>query len=158
MARSRRSPSPVAFGVVDRIEFIVTPTDLPWRRGDRVEPVINGKSLVEIISRAEGEDEATYSGLRPEDLLPVLRERVGSTNRQLLACGCGDYKCSWVCAEVRFVPGEVIWKNFRSSRSRGTELASIGPYRFDGLEFAQTLFDPTRRDTPVRPPEWPAPV
>jgi hypothetical protein len=53
---------------VDQIEFVVAEEKLPTGSSERVEPVINGASLVEIIEQAEGRS-PHYAGLAARRVL-----------------------------------------------------------------------------------------
>ena len=138
-----RSPlGRVTSGLVDRIEFVVASDDLGVGKQECAEPVINGKSLVDILKRAERKP-IGYAGLKPEELFSALRRPEQSMDVQVLRCICGDDLCSWARVEVDIRADEIVWRNFRASRAEATAYAGIGPYLFSRSEYQRALAKPT---------------
>jgi len=139
---------------VDRIEFVIARQRLPLGESDRVEPIINGTSLVETVALLEGQDYLPYAGLMPADLFAELQSRTFPVKKVLLGCCCGDYKCSQVCVEMDLQDETVIWRNFTSSNP-SVVLNALGPFRFSREAFEEAVRRASVRDGPVRANEWP---
>jgi hypothetical protein len=134
---------------VDRIEFVVASDDLGVGVQECAEPVINGKSLVDILTAADPQS-LGYAGMPPEKLFSELSRRERSMDVQVLRCTCGDDLCSWTRVEVDTRADAVEWRNLRASHTEAAACAGLGPYQFSRGEYERALAKPTRSETPVR--------
>lgn len=144
----------LGLAVMDQISFVISPADLSWKVVDLVEPVINGQSLVELVSQPEQED---FAGLDPICARRELGPPLKTGRVQLLGCTCGDERCSWVIAHASEEPDVVVWSAFRSSLRRIGDIAGLGPFSFDRAEYLRALEHPERRSAPLRVRVFPDP-
>jgi hypothetical protein len=141
---------------MDEIEFVIAEDQLGGGPMIAIEPVINGVSLVEIVMDTTG---SRYGGMYHEHVLERLTSLGARYSGQILGCGCGDDRCSWVATRQEVSESEVIWSNVRSDSDReAAALAALGPYRFDRATFERSLSHPTPREAPVRSSEWSEPA
>lgn len=122
---------------MDRIEFRVETQDLPvGAEFPRVVPAVNGVRVDELVAEATGDD---FGGLTP-DVFLTLKYRDEPSRRRLFGCCCGDPDCSWVTVDMKAEGGAVVWRNVMSSRpDQEEQLASLGPFTFDRVQFAAAL-------------------
>ncbi len=136
----------------DELEIVVAEIDLPIGSVPRAEIVVNGTPLTELVEQAE--DGTGYAPLVPDELLPRLRDALGSglrpTRVHALGCTCGDDRCSWVMLHVRSRPEAVRWDGFETSRSGAI---SLGPFVFERGSYELVLAAPRISAEPIRPYE-----
>jgi hypothetical protein len=139
---------------MDVLEIVIAELELPTGPGPGAEIVINGTPLADLVEKAEDLDGAVYAPLAPDELRAALQPpNPGETAEvRVLGCGCGTPGCSWVALAVAADPdGQMVrWSDVTTSRHR-PEAASVGPFRFDGEQYAAALASPLLADRPLRP-------
>jgi hypothetical protein len=138
---------------MDTIEFVIAPQEFPDRTYQSVEPVINGLSLVEIVSDAGGGDYYAIPDYDPVEMpAPYGRPGPGAEGTwTLLGCGCGDAGCDWVRATVEIADGEVRWTRIHTvDTMMGGGTLDVGPFVFDEGQYESALRTPTHADKHAR--------
>jgi hypothetical protein len=140
---------------MDTIEFVITVEAVSdGFDEDRIEPVINGVSLVDLAKRAE-QRPAVWIGLRSEELLGPLRTCL-AISRQIgdrvavLRCGCGHRDCAEITAEVVSTADQVTWGAFRNPQRRPEAFADLDAFTFPRSVYQDALSNPRRAGAPVR--------
>ncbi len=129
---------------VDVVEFVVVQGADAWPRGEWVEPVINERSLLDVLWHADGGEAPGYSGRGP-GLLDELKVAARARTRgqvQLFDCSCGDEGCGWARVEVEHADDRVVWRDVRTRHGRSDRYASIGPFAFARAQYEQALARP----------------
>ena len=134
--------------MLDRLEIVVAPIQLPLGRVLRAELIVNGTPLASLLEAAE--DNTGHAPLVVDDVLPHLRDALRHglrpTRVQVLGCTCGDDRCSWVTLTQRSRPEAVCWDGFQTSR---TDELAAGPFIFDRALYETALRAPRRAEQPV---------
>jgi hypothetical protein len=129
---------------MDRIEFAIERRELGVGPDECAEPIINGQRLTDLFTSVEPPRLSSYAGMRPDELLPRLKDVGPAGDVQILRCGCGDDLCSWARVEVETSEDVVVWRRFRASRAEPAAYAALGPYRFTRREYELALAKATR--------------
>ena len=156
---------------MDTIEFRSRP-DSDARR-DVVDVLINGRSLIELISdyerphaEAAGRSEAAghYVGLDVTKVAPPSRLLLGEPDGwfcchpgivTLLTCTCGELGCGSVNCFIAANDERVVWSEFRgdlgpmgSDGRRRESYAGFGPFEFDRNQYESALTELASGPTP----------
>lgn len=120
---------------------------VPWSwlgeaRGTAVMPVIDGTSLVALVSDYERSRDydlpGSYCGYDAEYVDNVFRYRQDDFGHyqgrhvELLSCnGCFEAGCWPLEANIVVGPTTVVWRDFRQPHRRDRSYAGFGPFEFD---------------------------
>lgn len=155
-AAIRRSTAPEAFQQYDAgmnlVEFTVATDDEPC-----LEIKVDGVALEEHARRAELRSAradrqeglaGAYSGLTHLDAVcwpsrhflgaPAL-SATADGDTVLLGCGCGDWGCWPLSAEVHVAAETVVWREFRNGHRPAWDLSRLGPFEFDRDQYESAL-------------------
>ena len=145
---------------MNRVEFVIAPDEFGSGQLDGIEPVIDGRSLIDVLKRADGE--IWYAGRTCvertlEELRAILSGERDGLRIQLLGCECGIDECSGVLATMSVIDETVVWSDLRAMRSRpGAErrqpYEEVEQFVFAVPQFAQALAEPGRQQAPLREP------
>src|SRR4051794_20889673 len=135
------------------IEFVIAPDTLGGApASDTVEPVIDGRSLVDWIADAVGE--ISFLGLRdPDAWLAEWRDSVAAPREVIvLGCTCGTPDCSQVTTVPEVTQASVRWATFNVSHAPATEVdqTAIPSFTFERSAFLKALDAPVRAPQPLR--------
>lgn len=124
----------------------LAPPDRPQFMGvcQKVEPIIDGVSLVDLVRDAGGST-AAFAGMDPGAARPAAVPQASPLRVQVLGCVCGVDDCSGVTVVVAADADHVQWSDFDNAGA-----AELGPFRFERAEYERTIGAPTRSDAPVR--------
>ncbi|GAB3944214.1 hypothetical protein GCM10029976_067960 [Kribbella albertanoniae] len=118
----------------------------PWEDGgSEFVPLVNGVSLVELITRyerGEGLDPAGgYAGLVLDNFSSIRGYLVGepSTPYALLGCNCGDMGCWPLQAQIHADADTVTWDSFRQPHRPDWDYSGFGPFVFDRAQYDEAL-------------------
>lgn len=145
-------------GCMHRIEFVVAPDAFgPGEVLEAVEPVIDGRSLIDVVKRADGV--IAFAGLTPpERYVGVWRsaiERDHVDRMPVLGCGCGWAECSHVAVRCSVGPHLVVWSDFTatlrpSSAPAPDSYPELGRYEFGRRQYEDALATLAHRPSPIR--------
>jgi hypothetical protein len=127
---------------------------LDERVGDarQVVPVLDGRSLVEIVDELETrrgyEPAGGYAGLVPGffsvgDLkryyLAKQEPWTGSTPVAVLGCECGELGCWPLHARIVVTDDEVTWRDFQQPHRAQRDYSGLGPFTFDRGDYERAV-------------------
>jgi len=135
---------------MDRLEVVVAVEHFPIGACPAVDFIVNGVSLLDAIEAAVPGHGGGYGGLKPEQVLPWLREPL--PHEQLFrgvfyGCSCGVAKCSQVTGVVRRTARTVGWGRFLTSADE--PLHNVGPFLFESRYYAAALSAPREVARPL---------
>lgn len=125
--------------MTDIVAFRVTA-----ERPKQVVPVVNGRSLVDLVSAFEAaqgwEPAGGYSGLVPDHFRfgELTQYYLGRETRQwpergrawLLGCDCGEVGCWPLDASIEVTGDRVVWQDFRQPHRPKRAYQGFGPFVF----------------------------
>jgi hypothetical protein len=133
---------------MNEIAFVIAPYEYGVGPAEGVEPVVDGLSLVNLFTRADGR--SAYAGLTSIEgalnrWVPTEEERT----IRLLGCGGGDNECNYVHVRIAADAETVVWKDFWGTTGRRS-YPKIGPFRFARRDYEAALARPQRATGPIR--------
>lgn len=144
-------------GCVNEISFVIAPDEFGAGRGEALEPVIDGVSLVDTLKRADGE--IGHGGLTEIDRALDRLGASSTTGRvatvQVLGCTCGSDGCSGVTVTISATDDTVAWSDIRASTAPAgppgpRTYAEVGPFVFAREQYVAALAAPVRAERPIR--------
>jgi hypothetical protein len=111
-----------------------------------IEPVVNGTRLLDLV----GDDSA--APLAADDVLRGTwslwapgsgAQRLSEDGRvAVLTCGCGDFGCGGVSADIEDEGDRVVWRDFHEAN--GGPVIAVGPFTFDRARYERALLEATK--------------
>ena len=136
------------------LSFQVKPLDEHGPEVLTITPVLDGVSLIDLISRFEREHgmepPGGYGGLVPVLFRygPLDRYFLGQSdsdyfiagsNYYLLGCQCGEVGCWPLSARISTTDREVMWDHFTQEHRPSRDYSGFGPFRFDLVEYKRAI-------------------
>ena len=144
--------------MTSRVEFTVG--DFEGRRAVQLTPVVDGRSLVDLVTAYEaaakldvvgGYDGLVLDQFRFGDLSSYLLGRgswPGGAVVTLIGCECGEVGCWPLDAQVTVADGRVVWDGFRQPHRPQRDYSGFGPFVFDESSYRSALARAVAEITP----------
>jgi hypothetical protein len=119
---------------------------------------VNGRPLQDWAAdverpyaEAEGHPDIAggYAGLAPRAVLLSALHFFGQPHAVwfedgdtvLLGCGCGEWGCWPLTADIEISEEQVVWRNFRNGHRDSWDHSTLGPFTFGRSQYQSALLD-----------------